>query len=177
MNQSRRSGILVAMVLAWQAITLAHAPARTEEFSGNDLRDIRLGMPASELAKSGYVDFACAADPKHSLPGWNNWHDCPADAGGIRAIRFGFDPTTSRDGTMVAGHPAILTLLIAGWRHGHRFADRDRSEGAALYQEESVSAGDTGQIALRLGRMAVHRRRGWRGRPAGGRRLPPRTLH
>jgi hypothetical protein len=113
MNQSRRSGILVAMVLAWQAITLAHAPARTEEFSGNDLRDIRLGMPASELAKSGYVDFACAADPKHSLPGWNNWHDCPADAGGIRAIRFGFDPTTSRDGTMVAGHPAILTLLIA----------------------------------------------------------------
>jgi hypothetical protein len=70
-------------------------------------------MPASELAKSGYVDFACAADPKHTLAGWENWHDCPAEASGTRAIRFGFDPTTSRDGTMVAGHPAILTLLIA----------------------------------------------------------------
>jgi hypothetical protein len=113
MDQSRRSGILAAIVLAWQAVALANSRARTEEFSGNDLRDIRVGMPASELAKSGYVDFACAADPKHTLAGWENWHDCPAEARGTRAIRFGFDPTTSRDGTMVAGHPAILTLLIA----------------------------------------------------------------
>jgi hypothetical protein len=113
MDQSRRSGILAAIVLAWQAVALANSPARTEEFSGNDLRDIRVGMPASELAKSGYVDFACAADPKHTLAGWENWPDCPAEARGTRAIRFGFDPTTSRDGTMVAGHPAILTLLIA----------------------------------------------------------------
>jgi hypothetical protein len=30
----------------------------------------------------------------------------------LRAIRFGYDPTTSRDGTVVAGHPAILTALI-----------------------------------------------------------------
>jgi hypothetical protein len=113
MDQLKRSGILAAIVLAWQAVALANAPARTEEFSGNDLRDIRLGMAASELAKSGYVDFACAADPKHTLAGWENWHDCPAEAGGTHAIRFGFDPSTSRDGTMVAGHPAILTLLIA----------------------------------------------------------------
>jgi hypothetical protein len=113
MDQSRRSGLLAAIVLAWQAVALANAPAWAEEFSGNDLRDIRLGMAASELAKSGYVDFACAADPKHSLAGWENWHDCPAEASGSRAIRFGFDPTTSRDGTMVAGHPALLTLLIA----------------------------------------------------------------
>ena len=113
MDQSRRTGFLAAIVLAWQALALANAPARAEEFSGNDLRDIRLGLAASELAKSDYIDFACAADPKHSLAGLENWHDCPAEASGMRAIRFGFDPTTSRDGTMVAGHPAILTLLIA----------------------------------------------------------------
>jgi hypothetical protein len=113
MDQLRRSGILAAIVLAWQAVALANSPARTEEFSGNDLRDIRIGMAASELAKSGYVDFACATDPKHTLAGWENWRDCPAEASGTRAIRFGFDPSTSRDGTMVAGHPAILTLLIA----------------------------------------------------------------
>lgn len=112
-DQPKPWRILAALLLAWQAVALANSPARSEEFSGNDLRDIRLGMPASELAKSGYVDFACAAAPKHILAGWENWHDCPADASGTRAIRFGFDPSTSRDGTMVAGHPAILTLLIA----------------------------------------------------------------
>lgn len=112
-DRSRRPGILFAIVLAWQALALANAPAGAEEFSGPDLRDIRVGMAASELAKSDYVDFACAADPKHTLAGLENWHDCPAEASGTRAIRFGFDPTTSRDGTMVAGHPAILTLLIA----------------------------------------------------------------
>ena len=37
---------------------------------GNDLRDIRIGMAAAELRESGYVDFACAADPKHALAGW-----------------------------------------------------------------------------------------------------------
>lgn len=111
-DQPKPWRILAALLLAWQAVALANSPARSEEFSGNDLRDIRLGMPASELAKSGYVDFACAAAPKHILAGWENWHDCPAEASGTRAIRFGFDPTTSRDGTMVAGHPAILTLLI-----------------------------------------------------------------
>jgi hypothetical protein len=111
-DQPKPWRILAALLLAWQAVALANSPARSEEFSGNDLRDIRLGMPASELAKSGYVDFACAAAPKHILAGWENWHDCPAEASGTRAIRFGFDPTTSRDGTVVAGHPAILTLLI-----------------------------------------------------------------
>jgi hypothetical protein len=111
-DQPKPSKILAALLLAWQAVALANSPARSEDFSGNDLRDIRLGMPASELAKSGYVDFACAAAPKHILTGWENWHDCPAEPSGTRAIRFGFDPSTSRDGTMVAGHPAILTLLI-----------------------------------------------------------------
>ena len=41
-----------------------------------------------------------------------NWRDCRSDASGMRAIRFGYDPSISRDGTMVAGHPAVLTLLI-----------------------------------------------------------------
>ncbi|MBR1120391.1 hypothetical protein JQ628_02600 [Bradyrhizobium lablabi] len=90
----------------------ASSPARAEEFGGNDLRNIRVGMAATELADEGYVDFYCVADPKRTLAGWKNWRDCPAGASGARAIRFGYDPSTSRDGTMVAGHPAILTLLI-----------------------------------------------------------------
>ena len=112
MNRLKLPGILAAGLLAWQAVALANSPAGAEEFGGNDLRDIRLGMAASELADAGYVDFACAADPKRTLAGWKSWKDCPADSSGTRAIRFGYDPFTSRDGTMVAGHPAILTLLI-----------------------------------------------------------------
>jgi hypothetical protein len=117
MDRLKLPGILAAGLLAWQAVALVNSPARTEEFSGNDLRDIRLGMAASELVEAGYVDFSCAADPKRTLAGWNNWRDCPADATATRAIRFGYDPLTSRDGTMVAGHPAILTLLIDDTGH------------------------------------------------------------
>ncbi|WP_249733684.1 hypothetical protein [Bradyrhizobium sp. sGM-13] len=112
MRRLRLPGVLAAGLFAWQALALASSPARTEEFSGNDLRDIRLGMAAAELPDTGYVDFYCAADPKRTLAGWQNWRDCPADANGTRSIRFSYDPSTSRDGTMVAGHPAILTLLI-----------------------------------------------------------------
>jgi hypothetical protein len=111
-GRSKPFAIIAAGVLAFAAVVLANSPARTEEFIGNDLRDIRVGMAVTGLGESGYVDFACAADPKHALAGWTNWRDCPSDASGTRAIRFGYDPSVSRDGTMVAGHPAVLTLLI-----------------------------------------------------------------
>jgi hypothetical protein len=117
MRRLKLPGVLAAGLLAWQALALAGSPARTEEFGGNDLRDIRVGMATTELAESGYVDFSCATDEKRTLAGWKNWRDCPADASGTRAIRFGYDPSTSRDGTMVAGHPAILTLLIDDTGH------------------------------------------------------------
>jgi hypothetical protein len=35
-----------------------------------------------------------------------------SDPSGFHAIGFGYDPATSGDGTIVAGHPAILTLLV-----------------------------------------------------------------
>ena len=117
MDRRMRSGVLVAGLLAWQAVALAPSPARTEEFGGNDLRDIRLGMAATELTETGYVDFSCVADPKRTISGWKDWRDCAADASGTRSIRFGYDPSTTRDGTMVAGHPAILTLLIDDTGH------------------------------------------------------------
>jgi hypothetical protein len=117
MGRLKLREMLAAGLLALQAIALANASAGAEEFGGNDLRDIRIGMAASELAESGYVDFYCAADPKHTLAGWKDWRDCPAGASGARAIRFGYDPLTSKDGTKVAGHPVILTLLIDDTGH------------------------------------------------------------
>lgn len=94
-----------AMMAAWQ-------PAAAEDFSGNDLRDLRIGLAVSALPASGYVDFACADDAGQKLSGWSDWHNCPVGTDGLRALRFGYDPATSRDGTIVAGHPAILTALI-----------------------------------------------------------------
>ena len=88
------------------------APLAAEEFAGNDLRDVRIGMAAADLPESGYIDLACASAPERALAGWKNWSDCPAGSDGTHAVRFGFDPQTSRDGTVVAGHPAILTLSI-----------------------------------------------------------------
>lgn len=77
-----------------------------------DLRDIRVGMPVTDLPNAGYIGFACTGDPGHELPAWSGWRDCPPNADGLRSIRFGFDPATSRDGTVVAGHPVNLTLLV-----------------------------------------------------------------
>lgn len=108
----RLAGLTAAALLLSQVVTPAAPAARADEFQGNDLRDIRIGMRIADLPKEGYVDFVCAADSKHTLSGWASWKECPADAAAQHAIRFGYDPFTSREGTMVAGHPAVLTLLV-----------------------------------------------------------------
>ncbi len=77
-----------------------------------DLRDITVGMPVGDLPDAGYVNLACAQDPERKLNAWSAWRDCPADDQAKRAVRFEFDPETSRDGTLVAGHPVLLTALI-----------------------------------------------------------------
>lgn len=93
-------------------VALASQSAAAPNSSINDLRDIRIGMPVADIPDTGYSGFACANDTNHKLRGWSGWPDCPADADGLHSIRFGFDPETSRDGTVVAGHPVILTLLV-----------------------------------------------------------------
>jgi hypothetical protein len=86
--------------------------AAAQDFSGNDLRDIRIGIAVADLPSTGYADFFCAADANVKLSGWSDWRNCPPGSDGLRALRFGYDPVTSRNGTVVAGHPAILTALI-----------------------------------------------------------------
>jgi hypothetical protein len=91
---------------------LVAAQAAAEELSGNDLRDIRIGIAVASLPSTGYADFSCTADGDVKLSGWSGWRDCPVGPDGLRGLRFGFDPATSRNGTVVAGHPAILTALV-----------------------------------------------------------------
>jgi hypothetical protein len=77
-----------------------------------DLRDIRVGMNLKDLPDAGYTNFSCPADPAQKLSGWEAWKQCPAGTDGMHAVRFDYDVATSREGTIVAGHPAILTLLV-----------------------------------------------------------------
>ena len=100
-----------AAVAAITSAILLGAASQAQEFRGSDLRDITVGMKVGDIPREGYVGLACAADAK-AIPGWDKWSDCPADAAGLHAIKFGYDPATSRDGTMVAGHPAALTLMV-----------------------------------------------------------------
>ncbi len=99
----------------------------------------------------------------------------------IRAIRFGYDPATSRDGTMVAGHPAILTVLD-GRCPGTLPVCRSRPirRRVSISEEGCFSSGYRPNRAT--ARTTGHARRASRcGRPAGervylGERCTGRTI-
>ncbi len=92
--------------------------ARPEE--ANDLRDLRVGMSINTIPADEYVNLACAAAPDRRLAGWTEYRACPADAAGLHAISFHFNERLNPlaqvndkyEGTRVAGHPVLLTLLI-----------------------------------------------------------------
>jgi hypothetical protein len=116
-HRAQRSIATLVAILSLLGIATLTKPVAAQssgdkDSGGNDLRDIRLGIQAKDLPDTGYADFSCEADPRKTLTAWTGWHDCPADSSGFHAIKFGYDPATSRDGTIVAGHPAILTLLV-----------------------------------------------------------------
>jgi hypothetical protein len=100
--------LMLPATLLW----LTAPQAQAQNYSGTDLRDIKIGGKVAELPAEGYVDFSCAADANAKPAGWSAWHDCPAGTDGLHALRFGFDPATSREGTIVAGHPVVLTVLV-----------------------------------------------------------------
>lgn len=110
---------VAAAALALSAAALLAATAAAGE---NDLRDLRVGMEARDLPRSGYLGFACADAPDTALLDWRDYARCPADAAGRRAVRFRYDDVANPQalandkyaGTKVGGHPVLLTLLIGG---------------------------------------------------------------
>jgi hypothetical protein len=91
---------------------LAIQPAFAQAGPSYDVRDITVGMPVGEIPNAGYVNLTCASDGGRKIAAWSAWRECPAEADAMHAVRFEFDPQTSREGTMIAGHPVILTALI-----------------------------------------------------------------
>jgi hypothetical protein len=107
MKQQYRAATLAAVLLS-----LVVQPAFPQAEPDYDLRDITVGMPVDEIPNAGYVNLTCANDTGRKLPAWSAWRECPSDTDATHAIRFDFDPNTSREGTRVAGHPVVLTALI-----------------------------------------------------------------
>ena len=107
MKQHYRAGTFAAVLLF-----VVVQPAFLWAQPDHDLRDITVGMPVAEIPNAGYANLTCANDTGRKLRAWSAWRECPSDTGATHALRFDFDPETSREGTVVAGHPVVLTALI-----------------------------------------------------------------
>lgn len=132
-NACRKSvapAAIAAAALAFLVHATGHAAAADRD-ARNDLREFRVGMMVAELPGQGYVDLVCAGDPARTLRGWSEHATCPADEQGRHGVRFRFDDATNPrvvfgdkyEGTKVAGHPVLLTLLIG---------DDERVEGLVI---------------------------------------------
>ena len=102
-------------------LLLGGAANAAEDPQDGDLRDLRVGMTVEQLPAAGYTDFACGNDgaaPGEALSGWRDFARCPADRRGLREVAFAFaeSPLAALgdrwEGTKVAGHPVIPSLLI-----------------------------------------------------------------
>jgi hypothetical protein len=100
---------------------LAGAASAAEDPLEGDLRDLRVGMRVAELPAEGYVDLACGSNGGAgggALDSWADYARCPPDAAGLHEVTFAFAPSPLAElgdrweGTKVAGHPVIPSLLI-----------------------------------------------------------------
>ncbi|HSA81703.1 MAG TPA: hypothetical protein VLE23_12855 [Geminicoccaceae bacterium] len=103
-------------------VAMLGGPLRAaEDPEQGDLRDIRVGMTVNQLPAEGYTDFACGHHggvPGPALAGWQEFDRCPADDLGRHEVAFAFAPSPLAvlgdrwEGTKVAGHPVVPSLLI-----------------------------------------------------------------
>jgi hypothetical protein len=110
-----------AALLALAAGLLLPGLTATAEEPEEDLRDLRVGMAVSDLPAEGYTGLACGHDgraPGTALTAWSDYARCPADQHGLHEVVFAFaeSPLAALgdrwEGTKVAGHPVIPSLLI-----------------------------------------------------------------
>jgi hypothetical protein len=102
-------------------ILIAGSVEAAEDPLEGDLRDLRVGMAVDQLPAEGYVDLACGNDggaPGAALARWAEFTKCPPDAAGLHEVTFAYAESRLAEvgerweGTKVAGHPVIPSLLI-----------------------------------------------------------------
>lgn len=118
---------------------IAHAQAPNET-SDNDLRTLRVGMPATALPPSGFADLACSGGGK-SLSTWQQWRECKPDAAGLRVISFRYGDNPEHD-TVVAGQPVMLSLGIAEDGYVHAIIMRSDPSGRVFVRKRGVHFGE-----------------------------------
>jgi hypothetical protein len=99
-------------------ILLCAGIVRAQE--GGDLRDLRVGMSIAAIPAGEYIDLSCVGTHDQTLVGWSEFRKCPRDSTGLRSVGFRFNDRLNDlaqvnekyQGTKVAGHPVVLTLLI-----------------------------------------------------------------
>lgn len=109
---SRSLGRALSLVLFCCSIAWAQ--------ESGDLRDLRVGMPISAIPADEYVDLSCVGTNNQTIGGWSDFRKCPKTAAGFYAIGFRFNDSLNElarvndayQGTKVAGHPVVLSLLI-----------------------------------------------------------------
>lgn len=104
---SRQRSAIRGLVFA--AAVTAAVPAMA---TAGDLRDISVGMAITSVPDAGYINLTCVGEKTHRLADWAQWQACQAGPDQLRGIRFEYDRESGREGTMVGGHPAILTVMI-----------------------------------------------------------------
>lgn len=116
----RLRGIAAAVALA---ALVAGPGGAAENPDEGDLREFRVGMTVDQLPTEGYIDLACGnngGEPGTALTGWSGFATCPAEPSGLHEVTFKYDDSLQPwakvndvwEGTKVAGHPVIPSLLI-----------------------------------------------------------------
>lgn len=162
---------LLGMSLAAVACALIAGPAgAAEDPLEGDLRDLQVGMSVAELPAEGYVDLACGGEGGAALASWAEFDRCPPDGDGLHEVTFAYAESPLAElgdrweGTKVAGHPVIPSLLIddAGVVQGIRIVtDPD----TRMYLKKKAFL-----LGIRV--MGRYGRDGWtctEGEPDGGR--------
>lgn len=143
-----------------------------------DIREFTVGMKASELPDTGYVDFTCVTEtgePGQTIAGWEEYSQCPETEKGLHEVRFEYDDSDVRyddlEGTAVAGHPVVISLLLddGGVVEGIRVLTDPE---APLYHRRQA-------FLLRLAVLAKFGRSGWdcRSLPLSEGEGPVGTMH
>jgi hypothetical protein len=117
MRVGRSAVTAFASVLAVAVGDVAVVVAAPPE--AGDIRGLRVGVAATELPVDGFTGFACTATGE-AIAGWVEQARCPAGADGLREVSVRYDEAAqvwaavndAWEGTKVAGHPVLLSVLF-----------------------------------------------------------------
>jgi hypothetical protein len=129
------------------AATISGAPAQSPATPDpGEVHGLKLGLAAGSMTMDGFGELACGSNggpPRQRLEGWSDFGRCRPEDNGLHEVAARFDDENEyigkaiddpayaqgRNGTRVAGHPVILSVLFdaAGVVRGLRFVTDPRA--------------------------------------------------